>query len=155
MANARDRYRYDAVLKDLFQTDRPSILTEWTAGVPIRESLNVEFAVVLERVADLVFLLGNDTLLHMDFQSDNDPDMATRVGIYGLMIHHKFKRKIRQIVLYTGEPRLSMDDSLDIGSVTVAYELVDIRKYDADRLLATGNSGIWSWPCWLRTEWRG
>src|SRR5271165_1796005 len=104
--------RYDAVLKDLFQQDHPVLLDRLTGGVGVRESLNVEFAAVAERRADTLFLLKDDSIFHLDFQSGNDRDMPYREGIYGLMAAQKYRRRIRQTVLYTGLDRMRMHDRL-------------------------------------------
>jgi hypothetical protein len=133
--------RYDAVLKDLFQQDHPALLEQLTGGVAVRESLNVEFAAVVERRADLLFRLADDSLFHLDFQSENDRDMPYREGIYGLMAAQKYRRKIRQVVLYTGPARMRMPVWLDLGEIKVAYSLVDIRAFDAEALLKSGRPG--------------
>jgi hypothetical protein len=133
--------RYDAVLKDLFQQDHPTLLSRLTGGVAVRQSLNVEFAAVTERRADLLLLLEDESIFHLDFQSENDRDMPYREGIYGLMAGRKYRRKIRQTVLYTGEGRMSMPDRLDLGEIKVAYRLVDIRDFDAAAFLESGNPG--------------
>jgi predicted transposase YdaD len=133
--------RYDAVLKDLFQQDHPTLLSRLTGGKAVRESLNVEFAAVMERRADLLLLLIDKSIFHLDFQSDNDSDMPYREGIYGLMAGQKYRRKIRQTVLYTGQGRMTMPDRLDLGEIKVAYRLVDIRDFDAEVLLRSGNPG--------------
>ena len=73
--------KYDLVIKDLFQRDHPSLLERLTAGVAVREVLSVELARVEERRADLVFLLADGAILHIEFQSGNDKDMPYREGI--------------------------------------------------------------------------
>jgi hypothetical protein len=133
--------RYDAVLKDLFQQDHPVLLDRLTAGIGVRESLNVEFAAVAERRADLLLLLKDDSVFHLDFQSENDRDMPYREGIYGLMAGQKYRRKIRQTVLYTGPARMHMPDHLDLGEIQVSYALVDIREFDAEAFLKSGRPG--------------
>jgi predicted transposase YdaD len=135
------RLNYDVVVKDLFQNERPSLLMHLAHGVRIREFLNVELAVVEERVADLVVLLTDETILHLDFQSENHRDMPYREGIYGLMIGQKYRRRIRQVVLYMGSKPLRMADRLDLGGIQVSYELIDIREVDVESLLKSGNPG--------------
>ena len=95
----KDGSKYDLVVKDLFQRDHPSLLDRLTAGVAVREVLNVELARVEERRADLVYLLADETLLHIEFQSDNDKDMPYREGIYCLLLGQKYRRRVRQVVL--------------------------------------------------------
>jgi predicted transposase YdaD len=139
---AETRLRFDAVVKDLFQRDLPTLLAQLAGPAEVREFLNVEFSVVEERVADLVLLLSDGSILHLDFQSHNDPEMPYREGIYGLMIGKRYRRRrVRQIVIYMGAARIRMKDALDLGGIQVAYQLVDIRQFDAAALLASGNPG--------------
>ena len=99
----------------------------------VREFLNLELAAVEERLADLLILLEDDTILHIDFQSNNDRDMPYREGLYGVMAGWKYRRRIQQVVLYMGAPTMRMDDRIDMGSVKVAY----IRELDAELMLAS------------------
>jgi len=79
----KERSQYDFVVKDLFQRDHPSLLDRLTAGVAVRAILNVELARVEERRADLVLLLADGTILHIEFQSGNDRDHSYRHRSYG------------------------------------------------------------------------
>jgi hypothetical protein len=128
-------FRYDRVLKDLFQKDRPSLLDQLAGGLRVREFLNVEFPKVIERRADLAVLLEDDTILHLEFQSHNDKEIAYREGMYCLMIAQKYGRQVRQVVLYVGQPKMRMVDRLDLGDTKVSYRLLDIREIDAAELL--------------------
>ena len=139
---AETRLRFDAVVKDLFQRDLPTLLAQLAGPAEVREFLNVEFSVVEERVADLVLLLSDGSILHLDFQSHNDPEMPYREGIYGLMIAKRYRRRrVRQVVIYMGAAKMRMKDTLDLGGIQVKYQLVDIREFDAGALLASGNPG--------------
>jgi hypothetical protein len=98
----RASLRYDAVLKDLFQRDHPTLLKLLSGGIGVKQTLNVELAIVEERRADLLFELEDQSLFLLDFQSTNDRHMGYRVGIYTLVGSQKYKRKVRATVLYTG-----------------------------------------------------
>ncbi len=138
----KDSFRYDAVVKDLFQQDRPSLLDELAGGVAVKEFLNLELTSVEERVADLLVLLADDTILHIDFQSSNDPDMAYREGLYAVMAGWKFRSKrIRQVVVYMGRAKMRMPDRLDLGCLQAAFRLMDIRELDSEKLLESGRPG--------------
>jgi len=139
----RERLRYDAVLKDLFQRDHPTLLNQLCGGVAVTQTLNTELAIVEERRADLLFELEDRSLFLLDFQSGNDGQMGYRVGIYTLTGSQKYKRKVRAAVLFTGSERMRMKASLDAGSVKVAYELIDIRDIRAETLLS-GGPGDWA-----------
>jgi len=130
---------YDSVIKELFQRDRPSVLLDWlTGGAPVRQVLNVEMARVVERRADAVFLLQDDSIFHLEFQTRNDKEMPYREGMYCLLLGRKYRRRIRQAVLYLGEPRMRMTNKLDLGETRVAYSLIDIRDIDAATLIDGG-----------------
>ena len=137
----QDGFRYDRVLKDLFQRDHPSLLDQLAGGLRVREFLNVEFPKVIERRADLAVLLDDETILHIEFQSHNDKDIAYREGMYCLMIGQKYRRRVRQVVLYVGQPKMRMEDRLDLGDTKVAYRLLDIREIDAGELLRSARPG--------------
>jgi hypothetical protein len=129
---------YDSVIKDLFQRDRSSVLLDLlTGGVPVRQILNVELAKHLERRADAVFLLEDESIFHLEFQTRNDQEMPHREGIYCLLLGKKYRRRIRQAVIYLGEAKMRMQDKLDLGQTKVAYTLIDIRDIDAATLMAS------------------
>lgn len=137
----KDGSKYDLVVKDLFQRDHPSLLDQLTAGVAVREVLSVELARVEERRADLVLLLADGTILHIEFQSGNDKDMPYREGIYCLLLGQKYRRRVRQVVLYVGQAKMRMEDHVDLGETKAAYTLMDIREIDARKLMASGRPG--------------
>jgi hypothetical protein len=120
---------------------KDSLLDQLTEGVAVLEVLNVELAGVEERRADLVLLLADGTILHIEFQSANDKDMPYREGIYCLLLGQKYRRRVRQVVLYLGQPKMRMEDRVDLGETKSAYRLMDIREMDARRLMASGRPG--------------
>lgn len=135
----RQRLDYDAVIKDLFERDRPSLLDGLLAGRKITGSLNLELKVMLKRYPDLLLMLDDGTILHIEFQTANHRKMPHRAGIYALMIAYKHDcRRIEQAVIYLGGAPLSMRDALDTGGVQVRYRLISVSDLDADALLATG-----------------
>ncbi len=136
-----DGSKYDLVVKDLFQRDHPTLLNRLTAGVAVREILNVELARVEERRADLGLSLPNGALLHIEFQSGNDKDKPYRMGSYCMLLGQKYRRRVRQVVLYLGSAKMLMKDRVDLGETYAAYTLVDIRDVDARELMASGNHG--------------
>ena len=138
-----DRLDYDTTVKYTFEVDRPTLLERLAGGKRVREFLNVEIPTVLKRIADLLIRLDDGELLHLDFQSTNDPRMAHRAGIVGLLLDQKLGPglALRQVVLYIGADKMSMPVSTRVGRIQVAYELIDIREFDAAELIATGNPG--------------
>ena len=131
----------DRVLKDLFQKDHPSLTERMAGGLQVREFLNVEFQEVIERRADLVTRLTDDSIFHFEIQGQNDDDISYRMGIYCFMISQKYRRPVAQTVLYVGEPKMRMKSKLNAGTAKVSFRLIDIREIDAETLLQSGSTG--------------
>jgi hypothetical protein len=52
-----------------------------------------------------------------------------------------YRRQVRQLVLYVGQPKMRMEDRLDLGDTKVSYRLLDIREVDAGELLRSARPG--------------
>ena len=139
----RERLSFDALLKDLFQHDQPILLTRIAGGGGVKQTLNVEFAMIKSHLADLLFELRDNSLFLFEIQSSNDGKMEYRVGHYILSASQNFKRKVRAVVLYCGMEPLRMTGRLDAGSAKVNYEVIDIRTIDSETLLS-GGPGDWA-----------
>ncbi|MBF0263508.1 MAG: hypothetical protein HQL97_16915 [Magnetococcales bacterium] len=81
--------RYDTTLKDLFH-GLPQTLFKLLVGQEARERLPCEFASVKKRVPDLVVRLLDETILHLELQSDGDKSMVWRMVEYFGMIRQEY-----------------------------------------------------------------
>lgn len=90
----KETFVCDRTLRELFQMDRSSMLEDLTGGVPVREFLNAEFPQVIERRADLVAPLEDESIFHFEIQAQNDEEMAYRAGIYCLMIAQAYRHPV-------------------------------------------------------------
>jgi hypothetical protein len=100
--------KFDGVLKDLFQRDRPTLLDRLSGGIPVVEVRTEEFQDVQQRHTDLIAPLVDGSVLHIEIQGQNHRDMPYREGMYCLMIGHKYNCKVRQVVLYVGQAKMKM-----------------------------------------------
>ncbi|MBM3768356.1 MAG: hypothetical protein FJW32_23480, partial [Acidobacteria bacterium] len=137
----RIRINYDGALKDYFISERPSLLTDLTGGIPVVEFLNVDLPKILDRRADLIMRLEDKSIFHTELQSTNRRDMLWRMAEYYLLLRRRFKTPIRQAVLYTGMKRLRMPSALVDGPMRFRCEVHDIREWSAEELLASPNEG--------------
>ncbi len=126
---------FDATLKDFFQKQPTSLLLELAGGVPVVEFLNVELPAVQERRLDLVMLLADGTLLHLELQSSNDSDMGLRMLEYYALLWRRYRKTVRQAVLYVGTPRMTMERGFVTDSLRFDFALRDIREWRAETLL--------------------
>lgn len=87
--------------------------------------------------------MGHSSILsfRIEFQSGNDKDMPYREGIYCLLLGQKYRRRVRQVVLYVGHAKMRMEDHVDLGETRAAYTMMDIRELDARKLMASGRPG--------------
>lgn len=131
--------RFDAALKDLFQEGRPTLLSRITGGIPVKKFLNVEFPTVLERRLDMVLLLKDGSILHLEIQSANDRKMIFRMGIYHVLLVQKYGPRVRSMVLYLGNAKSDMRYQLKSNGMDFQYELIDVRTFDAKTLMESGN----------------
>jgi hypothetical protein len=58
-----------------------------------------------------------------------------------VLLAQKYRRRVRQAVIYLGRAKMNMENFLDLGQTKVAYSLIDIRELNALTLMASGNSG--------------
>jgi hypothetical protein len=99
----KQRVNFDSTIKDLIQRDRPSLLTQLSGGIAIRAFLNVELPKVQDRKLDLVLLLEDGSILHIEIQSTHDSEIAYRMLDYYSLLKRRYKRPTRQVLLYVGE----------------------------------------------------
>jgi predicted transposase YdaD len=132
---------FDATLKEFFQQQPTSLLLELTGGVRVVEFLNVELPSVQERRLDLVLLLADETLLHIELQSSNDRDMGLRMLEYYALLWRRYRKPVRQVVVYVGTPRMRMPAAFETEALRFSYSLRDVREWPAEDLLASGIFG--------------
>lgn len=127
---------YDALLKSILQLLANRLIPLLT-GASVVDQLSVEFPSVESRLPDLVALLDDDRILHLEVQTANDARMPWRMLRYWLLLSERYpEADIVQIVLYLGNPRPTMADGFDLPFLHYRYEVRDIREFDADILLS-------------------
>ena len=140
ISGIKERFNFDGALKDLFERGLPSVIGLLTGGVRVRSFLNVELRQLNEKRVDLILLLEDGSILHIEIQSVNDPRMKFRMGVYYYLVKETYAEvPVRQVVLYVGEPAMNMAAGMEADGNALAYELIDIRQFDAESMMATGN----------------
>jgi len=130
-------HEYDIVLKLLLQQSAESMM-QALIGASVINWLPIELPKVQNPRVDLLGeIAAGGALIHIELQSNNDPDMPLRMAEYCLGIHRRFSRFPRQIVVYVGSGPLRMPDHLTGPAFSFRYELIDIRALDGEQLLAS------------------
>ncbi len=124
----------DIALKDIFE-EVPQRLSKILAPAPIKELLPTNFPSTELRV-DFLAKLQDDSILHIEFQSFNDPNMPFRMLRYYLAILERYPSSpIKQLLVYVGNRKLRMKSRLKLRNLTFSYEILDIRQIDCRVLL--------------------
>lgn len=133
-------HEYDVALKKIL-TRPGSILLASLAGSSSLRWLNVEAPKVNNRRVDLLCESPDGRLTHIELQARNERHFPLRMAQYLIDIGTRYGRLPRQVVLYVGEPRLRMKNSIEAPDLFFRFHLVDIRDLDGESLLASKNLG--------------
>ena len=111
-------------------------------GIEIKSSkrLKEKFQITQEREPDFIRLItdNNDEefILHLEFQTTDEREVDYRMLEYYGFFFRRFKKSIRQFVLYLGEaPLTKMHGSLKADTFVFQYQLINIKEYRHEDLL--------------------
>ena len=86
--------------------------------------------------ADEVFLLADDTYLHLVFQTRHSAVEAMLKGAsYDIRLYQRDKRKIRTVIIYTSEVKKA-PPGLEIGTLVYNPDIVLMNDYDGNAAFA-------------------
>jgi mono/diheme cytochrome c family protein len=127
----------DVTLKALLTDSLSAILRQIGEKGEVAYWLNAELPVVRNQRADLLVELTTGEILHIDLQSSNDPDMPFRMLEYAVAIRRTLGKFPRQLVLYAGNPKMTMKSRMENASLVFHYHALDIREVDSEALLTS------------------
>lgn len=139
--------KYDITVKELFAgSEQP--LVEYFTGIDLENirPLNVEFQRVEARASDLVvegYVDSDHVVVHIEFQSTNDPRMHWRMLRYALEIYEAYNLPVYQLLLYIGAKPVRMKDRVlydsgEFGKLDYRYRLMDIGSFTRRALISAG-----------------
>ena len=97
----------------------------------------------MDRRVDLALLLEDDSIFYLEFQGRNLRLMVYRTGLYAVLLAMRMRwKRVRGVVLYVGEPRVSMRTGFKLGLTQLGFELIDIREIDAELLIASHHPNV-------------
>ena len=127
--------KYDNLLKTIFFDAMPALLRLLKCA-PVVEFLSVEFPPRHKNVADVVALLADGKILHLEFQVKNDPDMHWRCYHYFGSISQRWpKAEVIQVVIYLGNGPMNMVTSIDRPTCKFHYEIINLQEVPAEVFL--------------------
>ena len=84
-----------------------------------------------EKRVDFVFLLEDETLLHLEFQTTISDDLLRRIAFYGARIVDRHNRVVNTAIIYSGRIE-SAPDLLQKGSLTYQVTNIYLKGMDGD-----------------------
>jgi len=113
----------DKTLK-IFGLHTPRIIGVIPTVLPVVE--------VKENRTDYIFLLEDDTLLHLEFTTKVTADALKRFALYDARLINRDDRNINTAVIYSGRVN-EAPDKLERGSVSYKVTNVYMKDYDGDK----------------------
>ena len=127
---------YDKIIKETLNDVVDVILSEVLGINATRIThLPTKMQITDEREADFIYEIeenGKVYLLHIEFQTTNDPDMPYRMLRYWLFLKETYHKPVRQCLFYIGKEPLKMLNKILDPQVSYAYELIDFKNIDCD-----------------------
>ena len=128
---------YDKIIKENIEAVFLPLLEKFT-GIKITESFEVKdkIQITLEREPDFLKKVidqsGNEFILQLEFQTQNDAEMVYRMAEYQAIIQRKHELPVRQFVIYLGADEPNMRTDLRVEEQITGFHLQNIHdlKYD-------------------------
>ena len=138
---------FDKILKENIE-DIFLPLAEELLGISIKETFEVKDKIqtTIEREPDFLKRVidheGKEFILHLEFQTTNDPKMIYRMAEYRAILQRKYEIPVCQLVIYLGSEKPWMRTQLSKEEQIKGFELHDIKKFSLQSAL---NSEIPEW----------
>ena len=156
--------RFDTLLKAIFEAAAPELLTTRDFSIALQKPLSTELAKLsIKLIPDFLYLANYQTplksepcILHLEFQTKNDPQMPYRMGEYHFRIKRdsKYQKyKILQFLIYFGTAENRMEGSynheIDGCQLAYRYNVIDTNLQDGVKYLEADNPDVnlWGFLC--------
>lgn len=134
--------KFDRILKDSFEKVFLQSSQSWL-GIDLVNATIKALPLKLSRSTDRevdflkrVTLQNNETLiLHIEFQTRDDPDMIYRMAEYKAMLQRKYQTTTKQFVIYLGQHESKMKTKLAVQQQIKGFELIQVHQLKPENLL--------------------
>ncbi|MCL2815477.1 MAG: hypothetical protein FWD23_12825 [Oscillospiraceae bacterium] len=142
MADGIAHQNKDVIFKILSENYKNKSLAVYGLDLPpIKDILptNLPSLKLDEKRADNVFMLENDTILILEYESSGDAKNLIKYGHYAFRVAESYNDgkiyKVVIVVIYTGDVE-SAEDSLDLGCMQLKIHQVFLSAFDGDAMYA-------------------
>ena len=151
----------DATLRKLLGVvgEPPVTLLSMLLGRPVsvKQTLPTNLITVQELLPDLLFLLDDDSILHLEVHGYWMVGFPVRNLLHWGVIYRDLGQPPRQIAIWIGRKKPGIRDGINMPPhLSYSYPVIDARTLDAEPLLASGhiNEAIFAVLCKFRDSRR-
>ncbi len=136
--------QYDKILQENIEAALPGLIKNILHINAVHtEELPDSLQHTKERKPDVLKKITDDKgdtfVLHIEFQTKNDADMAYRMAEYLIMLLRMYKIPVKQYMVYIGEGNATMPSELSHESLFFRYNLISISSIDYHIFLRSAN----------------
>ncbi|GGH66107.1 putative transposase YdaD [Filimonas zeae] len=138
---------YDKILRETFKKPKLNLLQQI---LPVKvisvQPLPAKVQqTIIEREADTVLQITPDKgvpfIVHIEWQSTNDRQMALRMAKYDILLYECYRKNVMGIVIYVGEKKLTMKNSFTFFGQQYTCPIIDIRSLSPQVFLKSDDVG--------------
>lgn len=132
---------YDRIFKENAQyIFIPLIEMELGMKILSYQPLQEKMTKTLEREVDFLYKVEienqKESLLHIEFQTQNEKDMIFRMQEYHGIIQRKYNLPIHHIVIFLGKGQSNMTDTLQSDMLFRGFKVINLYDLSFDKLLS-------------------
>jgi predicted transposase/invertase (TIGR01784 family) len=132
---------YDNTCKFIAETF-PREMARWLLGqaLPLTKLEPSELSAEPIRADAVIFLQGEQLILHLEFQTSPQPDLPFRMADYRLRLSRRYPElMLRQIVVYLRRSNspLVYQDSFEIPNLTARFEIIRLWEQPPEQFLSS------------------
>jgi len=125
---------YDLIVKENMREVLPTVVKdilgiEIVAREDLPESLQHTKETVPDQLSRVTDVNGDTFILHLEWQSKEDPQMDNRMLSYRVMLRRKYKLPVKQYVIFLAKAKSEMPYLIDEENLKFKYHLVVLGKY--------------------------
>jgi predicted transposase/invertase (TIGR01784 family) len=125
---------FDKIVKENMDKVLPMVVKK-ILGIQIvsREDLPESLQHTKETVPDQLSKVTDDTgktyILHIEWQSEDDPAMDNRMLAYRVMLRRKYQLPVKQYVIFLARPKSTMPYAINEEHLQFQYHLIALQQY--------------------------
>lgn len=104
---------------------------------PFKQKLQTTLEREMDFFYEVITQDGQKFILHLEFQTENEPDMIYRKAEYHGIALRKNKMEIRHIVIYLGENTPNMPTQLEEKQIFKGFDLIVVHNFETNQLLSS------------------